>query len=1306
MKKWSRFFLTVVLCLVIIIYEPLAVLASCEITEGSDENQFITEFTDGNSDAVGETVPDQNDDADVKSEDCDINQDEFTDGEDSEITEEFQDEESIQEEELAATFTDDVAVFSDAEESLRDTVIVLDCSGSMGGTPLAVMKQTAVKFCEQLISAKGRTAIVYFSGNASVLVDFTRDGQLLEEKIDSLYAEGGTNTTAAMEKAYELLEGSLAITKNIVLMTDGQAESGRTSADGPYNSGENYMYANALYKSVINMHQSCNVYTMGFFHSISGNKRSFLEGVLKDIQNAGYYEVKSAEDITFAFGDVADDINDVNQDEEEAFIQKHKIFLEQLDYIKFIREQNAASQVIRCYGSSYEGFAKWKIVTGGVSDNPYDIVLADLLLSEESSQAQLEAIEAGFWQEIPSIANSVITLIDGEVPLEPDTKNAIQKLFCLDDKTDSKTYKLLQDLFKNKISSQTLNRTLNMIADAETVNTFLGRGNDIVNSVIDIINYAAVVRAYAKASKEFKQVLILADYYTNNALMESAILEYCSIDSEEEVKKRIRDKILQEGSHQVVGICSDIFGDALVGTVQKYLYSAMGLSTAGVAAAAEVSAFIAGCKIGYDAGRLFCSKFLNLDEASEAYFLAYASARLTEALQDVLESDINNFKDRQDIQGAKWFCQAFGMYKHAQMACVDRTIEYVSAIATAKVSHYNDYVADMYNWLVYKAYWSGLVCHDPDSINIYYTAYKKTFIKIACPTDIRIVSDNGMIVADIKNNEVVSVGNNVQAVVVNQKKFIFVPSDQNYQLQITASGNGTMEYAVSKLTENGKVISGVYTSDIKLNAGKTYSGNLQTDNSSVKDGILTVDGEKVNADTQIIEGDVLNSIALSKEKLVLTRGKQSQLKVTFNPVSCAESLTWKSDNPKIVSVDKNGKVKGNAAGRTTVRAYSESGLSASCQVTVKTVHTKDIHLNVKNKTLYKNKKYKLKVTLQPSSSTDKVVWKSSDKKVAVVSSDGTVTAKSKGKATITVSSGKKKTTCRITVKEIPVKKIKLNKSKLTLYKGKTRRLTAQISPEKSTDKVIWKSSNKKIAIVDSRGNVLGIRKGKAFITVESGKIKTKCSVTVKEVPSVNVAFEQSFFAMEKGQKMQITAVMSPLNSTDNCEWSSSAPEIVSVNDSGMLTALKSGQAQITVITETKKTATCQITVKDLSITQIELSNKTLYMNQGESKQLKASVTPYDTNQIITWQSSDEEIVSVDQTGLIQAKKMGSATIIASAPSGIEATCRVSVRTPVKNLSLDKTTVTIIQGVKYRLGVTVTPFMLILQNFAGKVQIRI
>ena len=71
MKKWSRFFLTVVLCLVIIVYEPLAVLASCEIMEGSDESQFITEFTDGNSDA-GETVQDRDDDMDLKNEDSDM----------------------------------------------------------------------------------------------------------------------------------------------------------------------------------------------------------------------------------------------------------------------------------------------------------------------------------------------------------------------------------------------------------------------------------------------------------------------------------------------------------------------------------------------------------------------------------------------------------------------------------------------------------------------------------------------------------------------------------------------------------------------------------------------------------------------------------------------------------------------------------------------------------------------------------------------------------------------------------------------------------------------------------------------------------------------------------------------------------------------------------------------------------------------------------------------------------------------------------------------------------------------------------
>ena len=118
-----------------------------------------------------------------------------------------------------------------------------------------------------------------------------------------------------------------------------------------------------------------------------------------------------------------------------------------------------------------------------------------------------------------------------------------------------------------------------------------------------------------------------------------------------------------------------------------------------MALATKATAFIEGCKIGYDVGTAFCNSFLNLDKASDVYFIAYASAYFTDSMECVLKTFIRDFQKKETLQSARTFCQAFRMYKHAQMKCVDRTLEYVSALATAKVANYNDYVAEMYNWL-------------------------------------------------------------------------------------------------------------------------------------------------------------------------------------------------------------------------------------------------------------------------------------------------------------------------------------------------------------------------------------------------------------------------------------------------------------------------------------------------------------------------------------------------------------------------------------------------------------------------------
>jgi uncharacterized protein YjdB len=119
--------------------------------------------------------------------------------------------------------------------------------------------------------------------------------------------------------------------------------------------------------------------------------------------------------------------------------------------------------------------------------------------------------------------------------------------------------------------------------------------------------------------------------------------------------------------------------------------------------------------------------------------------------------------------------------------------------------------------------------------------------------------------------------------------------------------------------------------------------------------------------------------------------------------------------------------------------------------------------------------------------------------VAKVSSKGVVTAVAKGTATITVKTTSGKTaTCKVTVKEISSTSVKLNKTSVTINKGKTYTLKGTMAPSNTTDELTWSSSNSKVAKVSSKGVVTAVAKGTATITVKttSGK-KATCKVTVK-----------------------------------------------------------------------------------------------------------------------------------------------------------------------------------------------------------------
>lgn len=145
------------------------------------------------------------------------------------------------------------------------------------------------------------------------------------------------------------------------------------------------------------------------------------------------------------------------------------------------------------------------------------------------------------------------------------------------------------------------------------------------------------------------------------------------------------------------------------------------------------------------------------------------------------------------------------------------------------------------------------------------------------------------------------------------------------------------------------------------------------------------------------------------------------------------------------------------------------------------VATKSLKLNKKSISLKKGESYNLIAKCTPSYSSDKMTWKSSEPKVAVVSSSGNVKAKSLGQTVITVKKGKKTAKCTVTV----------NSTYVELDKGKSRSLSSMVKNVKGYKKASWKSANESVASVSKNGRLKCLKHGKTKVTAKiSGKTYT------------------------------------------------------------------------------------------------------------------------------------------------------------------------------------------------------------------------
>ena len=343
----------------------------------------------------------------------------------------------------------------------------------------------------------------------------------------------------------------------------------------------------------------------------------------------------------------------------------------------------------------------------------------------------------------------------------------------------------------------------------------------------------------------------------------------------------------------------------------------------------------------------------------------------------------------------------------------------------------------------------------------------------------------------------------------------------------------------------------------------------------------------------------------------------------------------------------------------------------------------------------------LAATISPKDAANKkVTWKSDKPEIATVDANGKVTGVAAGEATITVTTvdGGKTATCKVTVsdKEIKVTGVKLNKSETSILVGDNETLTATVLPENATNqKVTWKSDKPEIATVDASGKITGVKEGEATITVttEDGAKTATCKVTVT-IPVTGVTLNKTALTLNIGANETLTATVAPADATNKkVTWKSSDAAVATVDANGKVTAVKAGEATITVTTEDGgKTATCKVTVQPKLVSEITLAALAIYV--GESKAITATVKPDDaTNKALTWKSSDETVATVDATGKVTGKKIGTATITATAQdgSGVSGSCTVTVLSPVKKVTVTPATMTLGQNKSYTLTATVEVF---------------
>ena len=486
----------------------------------------------------------------------------------------------------------------------------------------------------------------------------------------------------------------------------------------------------------------------------------------------------------------------------------------------------------------------------------------------------------------------------------------------------------------------------------------------------------------------------------------------------------------------------------------------------------------------------------------------------------------------------------------------------------------------------------------------------------------------------------------------------------------------------------------------------------------------------------VVKAPVLLTEIKLESETALKKGDTSELTLTISPDDATNvNVNWESSAEAIVSIDEIGdrKVKitakevGTANIKVTVKQPKEGGaetvMTKTCKVTVTEAEVALTELKID--TTAELRKYdtkELKVTFIPDNTSNinrGVEW--AIDKPAIVSveeiGDGKVkiTAKEVGTANIKVTSTKDSTktaTCKVTViPPVPVDSVSLNEKVLELkyeessYEENSNesKLKATVKPDTASQEVIWSSSDETVATCSPGGVVTAKKKtGKITVTATSKTDPSKkatCTVYVAENKVERLSFKENSDERKKSIEMIINTKEKfdvyalPAYASYWMNYEVETGNVVKMERfyrrglflcTGNLRAgdlpsnLKEKEEKITIRSEVRpdlEAAVLTVKIVRPKVTKITVQNKKIGLTDYTHK-MEAIVFPQKAWHEVKWESKDKSIVKIDEEGVLDPKRPGTATIVATATdgSGVQAEATVVVNSPDYGVGIDKSAI--------------------------------